>query len=152
MTVGPRRTATVAPAVVPALPLPPAQWQRRTEVVVVGSGAAGLMTALALHEAGVAVTIATKGALGDGSTAWAQGGLAAVLGDDDDAELHVRDTLVAGAGLCDEEAVRALVDEAPDAIASTAARARAATTESTVTSSRPSRSARRSFSGVDIFM
>ena len=59
----------------------------------------------------------TKGALGDGSTAWAQGGLAAVLGADDDADLHVEDTLVAGAGLCDEDAVRALVDEAPDAVA-----------------------------------
>ena len=59
----------------------------------------------------------TKGALGDGSTAWAQGGLAAVLGTDDDADLHVEDTLVAGAGLCDEDAVRTLVDEAPDAVA-----------------------------------
>src|SRR5687767_2647284 len=75
------------------------------------------MTALALAEAGRAVTVVTKGTLGDGSTAWAQGGLAAVLGADDDAELHVRDTLVAGAGLCDEEAVRELVTEAPAAVA-----------------------------------
>jgi L-aspartate oxidase len=103
--------------VVPALRVPPAGWHRTTDVVVVGSGAAGLMTALDLSEAGVAVTLVTKGDLGDGSTAWAQGGLAAVLGPDDDAELHVRDTLVAGAGLCDEAAVRALVDEAPEAIA-----------------------------------
>ena len=75
------------------------------------------MTALALADAGRAVTVVTKGALGDGSTRWAQGGLAAVLGPDDDADLHARDTLVAGAGLCDEAAVRTLVDEAPDAVA-----------------------------------
>jgi L-aspartate oxidase len=103
--------------VVAALPLPAAEWSRSTEVVVVGSGAAGLMTAVALADAGRRVTVVTKGALGDGSTAWAQGGLAAVLGADDDAELHVQDTLVAGAGLCDEEAVRTLVAEAPAAIA-----------------------------------
>jgi L-aspartate oxidase len=75
------------------------------------------MTALALADAGRPVVLVTKGALGEGSTPWAQGGLAAVLGPDDDPELHVRDTLVAGAGLCDEAAVRTLVDEAPDAIA-----------------------------------
>jgi L-aspartate oxidase len=102
---------------VAALPVPAPAWTRATDVVVVGSGAAGLMAAVALADAGRRVTVVTKGALGDGSTAWAQGGLAAVLGPDDDAELHVRDTLVAGAGLCDEEAVRTLVDEAPAAVA-----------------------------------
>ena len=100
-----------------SLPLPAAGWTRSTDVVVVGSGAAGLMAAVALADAGRAVTVVTKGALGDGSTAWAQGGLAAVLGPDDDAELHVQDTLVAGAGLCDEAAVRILVEEAPAAVA-----------------------------------
>jgi L-aspartate oxidase len=100
-----------------ALPLPPAGRQRTVDVVVVGSGAAGLMTAVALADAGRAVTVVTKGALGDGSTAWAQGGLAAVLGSDDDTDLHVEDTLVAGAGLCDEDAVRTLVEEAPAAVA-----------------------------------
>ena len=75
------------------------------------------MTAVALADAGRRVTVVTKGALGEGSTAWAQGGLAAVLGADDDAELHVQDTLIAGAGLCDEPAVRILVDEAPAAVA-----------------------------------
>src|SRR5688572_26100188 len=105
------------PRVCPALPLPAAGWRRDTDVVVVGTGAAGLMTAVALADAGRAVTVVTKGALGDGSTAWAQGGLAAVLGPDDDADLHVEDTLVAGAGLCDEEAVRTLVAEAPAAVA-----------------------------------
>jgi L-aspartate oxidase len=104
------------PAVVPALPLPAAGWTATTDVVVVGSGAAGLMTALVLAGAGRSVTLVTKAALGDGSTRWAQGGLAAVLGADDDAEMHVQDTLVAGAGLCDEPSVRALVSEAPKAI------------------------------------
>jgi L-aspartate oxidase len=108
---------TRRPGVVAALHLPPAGWSRTTDVVVVGTGAAGLMTAIALADAGRAVTVVTKGALGDGSTAWAQGGLAAVLGADDDADLHVTDTLVAGAGLCDEDAVRTLVEEAPAAIA-----------------------------------
>ncbi|WP_456605789.1 L-aspartate oxidase [Blastococcus sp. SYSU DS0617] len=111
------RVATLAPTVVAALPLPAAERERITDVVVVGSGAAGLMAAVALAEAGRAVTVVTKGELGAGSTPWAQGGLAAVLGADDDAELHVRDTLVAGAGLCDEPAVRTLVAEAPGAIA-----------------------------------
>ena len=103
--------------VVAALRLPPAGWRRRTDVVVVGSGAAGLMTAVALTDAGRSVTVVTKGALGDGSTGWAQGGLAAVLGPDDDTELHLQDTLAAGAGLCDEAAARTLVEEAPAAIA-----------------------------------
>jgi L-aspartate oxidase len=102
---------------VAALPLPAAAWTRTTEVVVVGSGAAGLMTAVALADAGRRVTVVTKGALGDGCSGWAQGGLAAVLGADDDPELHVRDTLLAGAGLCDEAAVRTLVAEAPAAVA-----------------------------------
>ncbi len=100
-----------------ALPLPAAQWTYRTEVVVVGSGAAGLRTAVALADAGRQVAVVTKGALGEGSTAWAQGGLAAVLGADDTPALHVHDTLVAGAGLCDEAAVRTLVEEAPAAVA-----------------------------------
>jgi L-aspartate oxidase len=115
--VRPRTPAEPHGAVVTALPLPAAAWSRDTDVVVVGTGAAGLMTAVALADAGRAVTVVTKAALGDGSTAWAQGGLAAVLGSDDDVELHVDDTLVAGAGLCDEDAVRTLVEEAPAAVA-----------------------------------
>jgi len=103
--------------VVAALPLPPAGWRHSTDVVVVGSGAAGLMTAVALTDAGRSVTLVTKGALGDGCTSWAQGGLAAVLGPDDDTELHLQDTLTAGAGLCDDAAARTLVEEAPAAIA-----------------------------------
>ena len=113
----PRRIFPVGPAVAPSLPLPPAGWTRTTDVVVVGSGAAGLMSALALADAGRAVTVVSKGTLGDGSTRWAQGGLAAVLGADDDVDLHVSDTLAAGAGLCDEAAVRTLAREAAEAIA-----------------------------------
>ncbi len=77
-------TAALA-RVVPALPRLTPGWTRTSDVVVVGSGAAGLMTAVALADAGRSVTVVTKGALGDGSTTWAQGGLAAVLGADDDA-------------------------------------------------------------------
>lgn len=102
---------------VAALPLPAARWTRATDVVVVGTGAAGMMTAVALADAGRRVTVVTKATLGDGCTQWAQGGLAAVLGADDDPELHLRDTLQAGAGLCDETAVRTLVAEAPAAVA-----------------------------------
>ena len=96
-----------------AAPAPP--WEREVDVVVVGSGAAGLATALAVRPVRSAV-IVTKGELAAGSTAWAQGGLAAVLDPTDSLENHVRDTLAAGAGLCDEAVVRELVTEAPTAI------------------------------------
>src|SRR5690349_2888675 len=76
-----------------------------------------MMTAVALAGAGRRVTVVTKAGLGEGCTRWAQGGLAAVLGTDDDPELHVHDTLLAGAGLCDEAGVRTLVAEAPAAVA-----------------------------------
>ena len=83
--------------------------------MVVGSGAAGLAAALAVRPVRSAL-IVTKGELAAGSTAWAQGGLAAVLDPTDSLENHVRDTLIAGAGLCDEAVVRELVAEAPTAI------------------------------------
>ncbi|WP_228985243.1 FAD-binding protein, partial [Streptomyces sp. DH12] len=60
--------------------------------------------------------VVTKARLDDGSTRWAQGGIAAALGEGDTPEQHFEDTLVAGAGLCDEEAVRILVTEGPDAV------------------------------------
>ena len=84
-------------------------------VVIVGSGAAGLSAALMLagHRP---VTVVTKGVLGDGATAWAQGGLAAVSAPDDSFEDHAADTLIAGAGLCDERVVTDLVESAPAAI------------------------------------
>ncbi|MHB1987366.1 MAG: L-aspartate oxidase [Acidimicrobiales bacterium] len=85
------------------------------DVLVVGSGVAGLSAAVRLASVGGArVGILTKGALEQSTTRWAQGGVAAVLpGDEDSTDRHLADTLVAGAGLCDESAVRVLVDEGP---------------------------------------
>ena len=60
--------------------------------------------------------VVTKDILSAGSTQWAQGGIAAALGDGDTPEQHLQDTLVAGAGVCDEEAVRVLVTEGPEAV------------------------------------
>ena len=87
------------------------------DVLVVGGGAAGLSAALAAAGAGRRVAVVVKGGLGDGATAWAQGGLAAVVDPADSVAEHVRDTVVAGAGLCDHAAVAALVRNAPDAVA-----------------------------------
>lgn len=84
--------------------------------VIVGSGLAGLMTALALApEPVVIVTRATLGA--ETSSAWAQGGIAAALGADDNAELHLTDSLAAGDGLCDPVVAAGILAEAPAAIA-----------------------------------
>jgi len=95
--------------------LPHSSWTREVDVVVLGSGAAGLSAALAARPVRD-VLIITKDTLDAGSTAWAQGGLAAVLDPRDSIEEHVQDTLAAGAGLCDEANVRMLVAEAPTAI------------------------------------
>src|SRR5690606_6169818 len=62
------------------------------------------------------VALVTKRRLVDSNTAWAQGGVACVVSDEDSFDLHIRDTLVAGAGLCNEEAVRAVVTEGPERI------------------------------------
>ncbi|BAN01606.1 L-aspartate oxidase [Ilumatobacter coccineus] len=94
---------------------PAPTWERDVDVVVLGSGAAGLSAALALRPVR-SVLVVTKDVLEAGSTQWAQGGLAGVLDPADSAENHVRDTLAAGAGLCDEAVVRELVDEAPKSI------------------------------------
>ncbi len=94
---------------------PAPTWELDVDVVVLGSGAAGLATALAVRPVR-SVLIVTKDVLNAGSTAWAQGGLAGVLDPTDSLENHVRDTLAAGAGLCDERVVRELVQEAPRAI------------------------------------
>lgn len=91
-------------------------WAHEADVVVVGSGVAGLTVALRCAAAGARVTVVTKARLDDGSTRWAQGGIAAALGEGDTPEQHLDDTLVAGAGLCDAEAVRILVTEGPDAV------------------------------------
>jgi L-aspartate oxidase len=91
-------------------------WAVEADVVVVGSGVAGLTAALRCAAAGRKTVVVTKARLDDGSTRWAQGGIAAALGEGDTPEQHLDDTLVAGAGLCDELAVRTLVTEGPDAV------------------------------------
>ena len=86
------------------------------DVLIVGSGLAGLSAALHLaptHR----VAVITKRQLQDGSSSWAQGGIAAVLADDDSFEAHIQDTLVAGAGLCDWATTRFVVENAPASIA-----------------------------------
>src|SRR5437763_3480087 len=84
------------------------------DLLVVGSGVAGLTAAVRAATEGLRVGVLTKGALEQSTTRWAQGGIAAVLGEDPDStDLHLADTLRAGAGLCDADAVRVLVDEGP---------------------------------------
>ncbi|OPX84457.1 MAG: L-aspartate oxidase [Pelotomaculum sp. PtaB.Bin104] len=87
--------------------------QEEDEYIILGSGIAGLYTALAAYGAGGSVTVLTKCSMMNTSTDKAQGGIAAALGDSDSPSLHREDTIVAGAGLCDDEAVAALVNEGP---------------------------------------
>lgn len=96
----------------------PPGWTARADVVIVGSGVAGLTAALHARRTGRTVLLVTKGRVEEGSTRWAQGGIAAALADDDTPEEHLHDTLVAGAGLCDVDAVTALVTEGPDCVRS----------------------------------
>ena len=84
--------------------------------VIVGSGIAGLWAAWRLAASGRRCILLTKGALGDSASAWAQGGIAAALGPGDSPALHAADTLAAGSGLSDPEAVRILTTEGPDRI------------------------------------
>ncbi|WP_188897665.1 L-aspartate oxidase [Microlunatus endophyticus] len=115
--VGPIVAGGVDLPVLPGrIPTATAAWTDETDVIVIGTGAAGLSTAVRLLDAGRRVSVITKAEPGDGSTAWAQGGLAAVLGSDDTIDSHLDDTLVAGAGLCEADAVRELVISAPGAI------------------------------------
>ena len=83
--------------------------RRQTDVLVIGGGAAGLSAALPLAQF-AQVTVICKGGVEGGSTNWAQGGLAAVTDPADSVEAHVRDTLIAGDGLCNEAAVRFTID------------------------------------------
>ena len=86
-----------------------------TDTLVIGGGVAGLRAAIEAASRGD-VIVAAKESLEVSNTAWAQGGIAAVVADDDRPDDHVADTLDAGAGLCDEAAVRTLVEEGPDCI------------------------------------
>jgi len=86
-----------------------------SDVLILGSGLAGLVCALHLADQR-RVTIVTKGALLDGSSAWAQGGIAAAMAREDSVESHVEDTLVAGDGLCRREVVERIATRAPDVI------------------------------------
>src|ERR1700755_2788105 len=82
------------------------------DFVIVGGGVAGLRAAIALAEAG-RVLVLTKAEPAESNTGYAQGGIAAAIGDDDSPALHAADTMRAGDGLCDEEAVRICVGEGP---------------------------------------
>lgn len=85
------------------------------DVAIVGGGIAGLSVALRLPKH-LRVALFTKGQLGESNTRYAQGGLAVALGEDDNPQLHFYDTIAAGVGLCDEDAVRILVEQAPAAV------------------------------------
>ena len=95
-------------------PIPPSG----VDLLVVGSGVAGLTAAVrAARRHGLSVAVVTKAGIDSATTRWAQGGIAAVLDPGaDSTELHVTDTLAAGGGLCDVDAVRALVEQGPDAV------------------------------------
>jgi len=99
----------------PPEPADPSAPSDELDLLVVGSGVAGLSAAVRAAEThGLRVGVLTKGELSQATTRWAQGGVAAVLAEDPDStDLHLADTLAAGAGLCDVEAVRVLVDEGP---------------------------------------
>jgi L-aspartate oxidase len=107
---------TGTPRIPRRLEAPPPGWTASVDVVVVGSGIAGLTAALRLREQVDTVLLVTKTVLNEGSTAWAQGGIAAAMDPADSPEEHLRDTLVAGVGLCDVEAVTALVTEGPQRV------------------------------------
>ncbi|HEY1684103.1 MAG TPA: L-aspartate oxidase [Tepidisphaeraceae bacterium] len=90
--------------------------QRFTDVLVIGGGVAGLRSAIAATEYGVDVLLLTKDTLAESNTWYAQGGIAAVLQPLDSVESHVRDTMVGGAGLCDEKIVRMVITEGPERV------------------------------------
>jgi L-aspartate oxidase len=99
-------------------------WTAEAELVVVGTGVAGLTAAVEAARLGVRVVVVTKDAADAGSTRWAQGGVAVVVGDvpGDSVAAHVADTLTAGGGLCDEAATAAILRDGPAAVARLRAR------------------------------
>ena len=122
----PARSRQTPQPVLPSLPPLPALpqrlaaerpgWIREVDIVVIGSGIAGLTAALECRDLGT-IMVVTKDEVSAGSTHWAQGGIAWVQAEGDTIEQHIDDTLVAGAGLCIEDAVRVLVTEGPDEVA-----------------------------------
>ncbi|MGH9500667.1 MAG: L-aspartate oxidase [Terriglobales bacterium] len=87
----------------------------QSDFLVIGAGVAGLRAAIDLAAAG-SVTVLAKREVSDSNTQWAQGGIAAALSDEDEISLHLQDTLQAGDGLCNPEAAKVLVEDAPDRI------------------------------------
>ncbi|MQA62594.1 MAG: L-aspartate oxidase [Actinophytocola sp.] len=102
------------------------RWEAEAELVVVGSGVAGLTAALRARELGLRTLVVTKAEISDSNTRWAQGGVAVVRSeehdDGDDVERHIADTVSAGAGLCDTDAVRSIIAGGPAAVARLRAR------------------------------
>ncbi len=91
-------------------------WTVEADSIVIGSGVAGLSAALHLRQGGRSVLLVTKAQIDEGSTRWAQGGIAAALSEDDSPSEHRDDTLTAGVGLCNVQAVEVLVTEGPQAV------------------------------------
>jgi len=110
------------PRLARALVAPAPGWTTTADAIVVGTGIAGLTAALELRSRVPRVLLVTKGALSSGSTVWAQGGVAAALHPDDTPDAHLTDTLAAGGGLSDPEAVRVLVTDGPDRVRELVAR------------------------------
>src|SRR5215212_3856057 len=90
--------------------------QQFTDVLVIGGGVAGLRAAIAAAAEGAQVLVLTKDTIDESNTWYAQGGIAAVLQPLDSLESHIKDTLIGGAGLCDQEAVRIVVTEGPERV------------------------------------
>jgi len=100
-------------------------WEARSQVVVVGTGVAGLTCALEVAAAGMSVLLLTKGEPAQTNTCWAQGGVAVVRDDRDPGDsvgAHIQDTIVAGCGLSDPAAVTRILTEGPRAVARLMAR------------------------------
>lgn len=91
------------------------ETESTTDVVVIGAGIAGLSFALRLDES-ISLTVLTKSELGESNTRYAQGGMAAAIGPDDSADLHLKDTIEAGAGLTEAESTRGLVERGASAV------------------------------------
>ncbi len=99
-----------------ALRIPAPGWSIDADVIVVGSGVAGLSAALHARKSGYRVCVVTKALIDEGATRWAQGGIAAALDPADSPSEHWRDTIAAGGGVCDPDAVMTVVSEGPAAI------------------------------------